>query len=397
MGRYTGCAPSRFDTFTGVRVTFLGDLERDAAGVRDIVRAALENGTPLRVTGARSWLGAGRPVTARDDLPMTSSGIVEYVPGDLTMTVRAGTPLQEIASATEANRQWLPLDPFGSPNGTIGATVATASAGPLAHAFGTPRDQVIGLGFVTGKGDYVRSGGRVVKNVAGFDLTRLLIGSWGTLGAITDATLRLRAQPEEDVTIALVLSGDNLRFRRTFEEISDAALVPYAMELVNAGVAAALGLEADAVLLTRFGGNRAVVKAQRDVLARFGEIRDLDPAVWQRFRTFEPADVAVARFSSPLSDLIALWQRIERELAEAQPLLHATPARGVVRCMVPRGAAEQLVRLAHDDPTVQRVFERLPANSWTDVPQPANDALSLRVREAFDPARLMNPGILASQ
>jgi glycolate oxidase FAD binding subunit len=396
MGWHTSCAPSPFDTLTGTRVNFLAGLERDAAGVRDIVRAALENGTPLRVSGARSWLGAGRPVTAGDELAMTSSGIVEYVPGDLTMTVRAGTPLQEIASATEANRQWLPLDPFGSPRGTIGATVATASAGPLAHAFGSPRDQVIGLGFVTGKGDYVRSGGRVVKNVAGFDLTRLLIGSWGTLGAITDVTLRLRAQPEEDVTIALVLSGDNLRFRRTFEEISDAALVPYAMELVNAGVAAALGLEADAVLLARFGGNRAAVKAQRDVLAGFGEIRDLDPAVWQRFRTFEPVDAAVARFSGPLTELSALWRRIERELAEAQPLVHATPARGVVRCLVPRGAARQLVRFAHDDPAVQRVFERLPANSWTEVPPPANDALTRRVREAFDPARLLNPGILSS-
>src|SRR5439155_9619738 len=101
-------------------------------------------------------------------------GIVEYVPGDLTLTARAGTTLAEIRDATAAEQQWLALDPHGSDDGTIGATVATASAGPLATAFGTPRDLVLGVEFLTGGGALARGGGRVVKNVAGFDLVRLL-------------------------------------------------------------------------------------------------------------------------------------------------------------------------------------------------------------------------------
>jgi FAD/FMN-containing dehydrogenase len=375
-------------------VTFLADLERRAAGVRDSVRAALENGTTMRVAGARSWLTAGRPVVATDELAVAQSGVVEYVPGDFTMTVLAGTSLEEITASTGANRQWLPLDPFGPTGGTIGATVATVSSGPLAHGFGTPRDQVIGLGFVTGKGDYVRSGGRVVKNVAGFDLTRLLIGSWGTLGVITDVTLRLRARPETETTVALVLSDEVVHFRRAMEELTKAPLAPYALELLNAHTSRAVGLEGDTVLLARFGGNHAAVDAQREVLGRVGEIRDVDEGVWERLRMAEPADAAVARFSAPFAEFVTLWKRAERELAGDQPLLHGTPARGVVRCIVHPGDAQRLADFAGDVPEVRRNYERLPADIWEQVPSSANDALSRRVRQAYDPAMLLNPGIL---
>ena len=131
------------------------------------------------------------------------SGITEYVPGDLTLTARAGTTLGEIRDATAAHGQWLALDPYGADEGTIGATIATASAGPLSTFFGGPRDLVLGVEFVTGDGVVARGGGRVVKNVAGFDLTRLITGSWGTLGVVTEVTLRLHARPRGDETFAL--------------------------------------------------------------------------------------------------------------------------------------------------------------------------------------------------
>lgn len=375
-------------------MNFLADLEREAEPVRDRVRVALENGTRLRIVGARSWLDAGRTVSADEDLEATNGGIVEYVPGDLTITVRAGTPLADIAHTVAANHQWLPLDPFGDAAGTIGATIATGSAGPLAHAFGTPRDQVIGLGFVTGRGDYVRSGGRVVKNVAGFDLTRLLIGSWGTLGVITDATLRLRARPAADATVALVLSEESTRWRQALEQVADAPLASNAMELLNGAMSDALGLERDPLLLVRLGGNEEAVAAQRAVLARIGEIRDLEVSVWKRLRAIEPEDAAVARFSGPLAEFPSLWRQLERALEAAQPLLHATLARGIVRCIVPAHAARDLLTVELQHAGIARIFERLPADAWAAAPFPANDALSRRVRDAFDPAHILNPGIL---
>jgi glycolate oxidase FAD binding subunit len=127
---------------------------------------------------------------------------VSYNPGT-SPTARAA-PRWRAGPPTPAERQWLALDAFGSPEGTLGATVATASAGPLAHAFGTPRDNVLGLEFVTGEGEVVRGGGRVVKNVAGFDLVRLLTGAWGTLGAITggERAPALGARGRRDVAVA---------------------------------------------------------------------------------------------------------------------------------------------------------------------------------------------------
>src|SRR6185436_7225481 len=129
--------------------------------------------------------------------------VVEYVPGDLTITVGAGMRLSAIERVTAEHGQWLTLDPFGSPDGTIGATIATASSGPLATGFGAPRDLMLGVECVMGMGSVVRAGGRVVKNVAGFDITRVLTGSRGTIGAITEVSLRLRARPALDETVAI--------------------------------------------------------------------------------------------------------------------------------------------------------------------------------------------------
>ena len=166
--------------------------ERD---IVEMVRDAATAGKQIRIAGRGTWLDAGHPVDASQTIAVDQlCGVVEYTPGDLTMTVGAGTTLAEIDEALAAHQQWLPCDPAGGRNGSIGATVATCSYGPLAALFGTPRDQVLGMTVVTGTGDVLRTGGRVVKNVAGFDLTRLMIGAWGTLGIITQVTLRVRAR-----------------------------------------------------------------------------------------------------------------------------------------------------------------------------------------------------------
>jgi len=183
---------------------------RATQDVADAVKDAAARRTPLRVVGRGHWLDAGAPASPATPLALDAlSGIVAYTPGDLTLTVRAGTTLSDIAAVTAEHGQWLALDPFGTDDGTIGATIATASAGPLAHAFGTPRDAALGLEVVTGDGSIIRTGGRVVKNVAGFDLTRLFTGSWGTLGVITEVTVRLRARPDVDETWVVALAEDD--------------------------------------------------------------------------------------------------------------------------------------------------------------------------------------------
>src|SRR5919199_3193050 len=123
-----------------------------------------------------------------------------------------------------------------------GARWRTASYGPLATAFGTPRDAVLGAEFVTGAGAIVRGGGRVVKNVAGFDLVRLVIGAWGTLGVLTEITVRLRARPEVDETLAIAVGASADAVARLATALRALPFTPFAAEMVNGALATRLGL-----------------------------------------------------------------------------------------------------------------------------------------------------------
>ena len=194
---------------------------------------------PLRIAGNGRWLDAGRPVRDAD------AALARRRRRDRGVRARRshahGARWRNARRASRARRraegQWLALDPFGAPSGTLGATIATGSAGPLAHAFGTPRDNVLGIEVVTGTGDIVRAGGRVVKNVAGFDLTRLFTGAWGTLAVITEVTVRLRARPERDETIALRASRRATTMERWLAQLRALPFSPLALELVNAPLA----------------------------------------------------------------------------------------------------------------------------------------------------------------
>ena len=168
---------------------------RGDSEIASVIRDAASSQTALRIVGRGTWLDAGDPVAADRDISLADdAAIVAYAPDDLTVTARAGTTLRDLALALARRDQWIALDPDGGQDITIGATVATCSYGPAASQYGTARDQVLGMTVVLGTGDIVRPGGRVVKNVAGFDLTRLMIGAWGTLGVITEITLRVRSR-----------------------------------------------------------------------------------------------------------------------------------------------------------------------------------------------------------
>lgn len=349
---------------------------------------------PLRIVGNGHWLDAGRPVQDADTLSVAGDdAIVEYVASDLTLTARAGASLASIARVTRAEGQWLALDPYGSSTGTLGATIATGSAGPLAHAFGTPRDNVLGIEAVTGTGDIVRAGGRVVKNVAGFDLTRLFTGAWGTLAVITEATVRLRALPERDQTITLALpSSDALE--AWLAKLRALPFSPLALELLNGVLARALGVGDRALLLARLGGNDDSVREQLRALGAHGEMRPAPQAAWSALSEIEPEGSAVVRASAPPSRLHVLWARLSE--ADDASLVHAAVGRGIVRCIhvasVHAPLAQWLDRIAQTEGT--HIFERLPASEWSSVPARVNDPLSRKVRSAFDPQRILNRGIL---
>lgn len=363
------------------------------------VREAYAARRPLRVSGAGTWLGAGQPVRADATLSLADDrGIVEYVPGDLTLTARAGTRLSEIGAAARAHGQWLPLDPWGGDDGTLGATVSTATAGPHAYAMGLPRDVVLGLEFVNGGGQVIRAGGRVVKNVAGFDLTRLIIGSWGTLGVVTEVAVRLRARPEHTRTLAIAIPATHTALNELATRLRVLPFTPLASEVVNARLAAQLGHGDEQMLLLRVGGNEKSVKGQVEQLRPFGEARDVDEGVWDSLRAAEPAAVATWRWSQLPSLFGDTWGAADRATrAYGGAILHGNPMRGVARVVVPSTAKASAAELARAAAGFRGTvaIECLPPNAWPLVEsRGAHDPVSRAVRAKFDPAGILNAGIL---
>jgi glycolate oxidase FAD binding subunit len=363
------------------------------------VRESFDTRTPLRIAGGGSWLDAGRPVRAERTLALREeSGVTAYVPADLTITVRAGSRLSDIEATAREKNQWLPLDAYGSRNGTIGATIATGSAGPLSSNFGLPRDLVLGLEFVNGRGEVVRAGGKVVKNVAGFDLSRLLTGSWGSLGVITEVTLRLYALPEADRTFVVHLGGSEKESTTFLRALVAAPLSPFAFLLVSASVARALELGGDAIGLIRFGGNSAAVKAQAAALAQVASTQEIDSSNWLSLREFETESHTSLRISSLPQRIVAGAARI---LSDDVSGVYTSidPRRGVIRVVagatdVGDSSQEIAVGIERTESS-ELVFEKLPAELWPAISRSVvADPLSQGIKRAYDPHNILNPGIL---
>ena len=372
-----------------------GGAPRDSADVADAVAAAHASRHPLRIVAAGTWLDAGRPVQLAGRLDLANlRGIVEYVPGDLTLTARAATPLAEIDAATAVHGQWLPLDPLGAAEGTIGATIATASAGPLGASIGLPRDLALGVEFVSGEGERIRGGGRVVKNVAGFDLVRHQVGAWGTLGVITEVTVRLRGRPEVDRTCVVPLPASATGLDARVRTLAAVRGAPLAAEWVAGPLAESLG-GPDGVVLVRLGGNVDAVEAQVRSLAALGDVRDAPAGTWTALRDTVPDASVTWRLSGAVAAFAATWARACTG-APAGATVHGTPARGIVRTAAP-AHVDAVACVRHAIAGGPCIVERAPAAAWTHVPPAATDRLSSRLRVALDPGAILNRGIFGAE
>ena len=359
------------------------------------VKRANEERRPLRIAGAGTWKSAA-PADATNELSTRPlEQVVEYVPGDLTITVGAGMTLSKLGTITAEHGQWLTLDPYGSPDGTIGATVATASSGPLATGFGQPRDLVLGVEAVMGRGSVIRAGGRVVKNVAGFDITRLLTGSRGTIGVITEVSLRLRARPAVDETIAIDIGTRPGALRDAIAAVRGWPAVPMAAELLSPRAAGAVGLRAVLTLLLRLGGNPRMIAAMNKRATSIGAIEQVDTPVWTRLRALDLDAVVSFRVSDLPTAFIDRWEDI-LAFAGDQGIVTGSPLRGQIRCITPSIERTGINNFRSRAKSATLVYDSLPSaatwNSLTSVPTAST--LHARVLEAFDPVGVMNPGAM---
>ena len=266
-------------------------VERDAGGrpraVPDspdalslVCRLAHDEGWKIRIEGNGTWLVADAPA----DLAVSTRGLDQVLsvsPADLVATVQAGAPLEGLRRRLADEGMWLALDPPGRPERSLGSIVATATAGPLRQGFGPVRDHVLGCTVATGDGRLVRAGGRVVKNVAGYDLTKLQVGGFGGFGIIAEVHLRLRALPRADVTV--IARGPRDTLTSAARDLLAAQLLPGTLELLSPALAG----EADWTLAARFVGTDAAVQADVRGLSTQGDL------VWQPL----PADRTAAFWS----------------------------------------------------------------------------------------------------
>jgi FAD/FMN-containing dehydrogenase len=217
---------------------------------------------------------------------------------------------------------------------------------------------------------------------------------------ITEMTLRLRARPEMERSIAVTLEGDAAR--RCDEAGRWLRTVPFrplAAELCAPALSERLGLGARTVLLVRLGGNEALVRAAVGAVEQLGAAEHVDGAIWERLRSAEPAEAAVVRLGTLPASVGTLWASAGRVVASTGGWMHATLARGVVRCVVPATRSREenewlrsIMKELHAPGS--RIVERLPEALWPEVPPATADPLSKSVRRTFDPDRVLNPGIL---
>jgi len=254
---------------------------RDVDGVCATMAWAAAHGMIVRPRGGGSKIGWGRPPTAVDVTLGTHhlTGVVDHADADLTATVRAGTPLADVNRALAAKGQWIPLDPLGTPAATIGGVLACNDSGPRRHRYGAPRDVLIGVTFVTAEGTRARSGGRVVKNVAGYDLGRLLTGSHGSLGVIVEATFKLSPLPAASRTVTIGPSAID-RIAAVVRAVADSQLAPSAIEVAWPPARALVRFETVAAAAVRQASDAVDLATSQGIGARVVEGAEEDD-VWR--------------------------------------------------------------------------------------------------------------------
>lgn len=394
-------------------------VPRDAADVLDIVRRAAAAVRPLHVGGQGTKRGIGHEPAAGQPVDMSAlSGIIFYEPDEIVLSARAGTPLAEIETVLARENQELAFEPidygplFGRSRGggTLGGALAANLSGPRRIKAGAARDHVLGVSAVSGRGEMFKSGGRVVKNVTGYDLSKGLAGSWGTLAVMTELTFKVLPRGEASSTIAIYGLDDRTGVDILCSAMGSPAEIAGAAHLpANAADAVAeLKSGGAAATLLRLEGFRPSVLYRAEKLAGLvggpgREVVRIDDAaslaLWRAVRDVEPFTgtgravwrVGTAPSSGP--DLVAL-------LAEEIGFRHFYDwSGGLVWIEVaepfPDDAAHTIRRAVHrtgGHATLIRARDAAPSVRRFEPQEPALAALSQRLKSQFDPLNILNPG-----
>jgi len=297
-------------------------------GIAQVCGLAHEQGWRIRLEGRASWMPPDTPA----DLALTTRALTrirEIAPADLVATSDTGVGFALLQRELAARRAWLALDPPGHPERSLGSIIATGTAGPLRHGVGPVRDHLLGGTIVTGDGRVIKAGGNVVKNVAGYDLTKLQVGGFGAFGVVAQVHLRLRALPAARLT--LLARGERDLLTRQARALMEVQLAAAALELCSPALAAG----ADWTLALELSGTAAAVEAEAARAVAHSEVTwerlapDSASAFWHtvaRGPLGEPTTIRLGVFPDALDELIDL---LDERLGPG--LLAGGPGRGLLR------------------------------------------------------------------
>jgi glycolate oxidase FAD binding subunit len=400
---------------------------RDAKDVEQVVRAALASEQPLEIIGHGGKRQIGQPMATNALLDLSAlNAVTAYEPNELIITVQAGAPLADVQSLIDSRNQQFAFEPvntrqlLGTPDiGTIGGMIGAGLAGPRRIKAGGARDHLLGAHAVSGFGDSFKAGGRVVKNVTGYDLCKLLAGSWGTLAVMTEVTLKVMPRPESERTLMLYGLDDIAANRAMTAALGSPFDVSAAAHLPNSALRAAvhglaeLGLSRQAVTLLRLEGitasavHRAAALAA--VLAPFGAAEILEDAasavVWSSVRDVQPFAASGSLGAWPVWRIVcppaaggALGEQLARDTGG--DVIYDWGGGLIWAALPPKPDAQAaLVRQRVDavggHATLIRASEQVRHDVDVFHPQQSGlAALGERVRHSFDPKNILNRGRL---
>jgi glycolate oxidase FAD binding subunit len=398
---------------------------RDGRDVEEVVRAAIANEQPLEIIGHGTKRTIGQPMATNAVLDVSAlNAVSSYEPNELIITVQSGAPLADVQSLIDSKNQQFAFEPIDTSkllgvygNGTIGGMIGAGLAGPRRIRAGGARDHLLGAHAVSGFGDGFKTGGKVVKNVTGYDLCKLLTGSWGTLAVMTEVTLKVMPKPESERT--LVLSGlDDLTANRAMTtalgspfDVSGAAHLPNSAFRPATGALAEFAAQGRAVTLLRLEGIAASVADRAGslvkALASFGTVEMLQDAasaaIWSAIRDVEPFAASGALGAWPVWRIVcppasggALGQVLARETGG--DMIYDWGGGLIWAALPPKPDAlaalvRQRVEAAGGHGSLIRASEETRRNVDVFHPQPSGiAALSERVRHSFDPKVILNRG-----
>ncbi len=357
------------------------------------------NSQTITVSGNHSKRSMGGPILAADVTLSTAKlqRVLDYEPNDLTLSVEAGMPFCQVQKLLAARGQMVALDPPHSAEATIGGVIATNSSGPMRRGFGTARDLVIGMCFATLEGKLVKTGGMVVKNVAGLDLGKLMIGSFGTLAVVTSINLRVHALPRETRTFLFTCAGAEAAMKKR-DAILSGVLQPMAIDLLSPAAAVRLGRRGYLIVVRAGGTANVLSRYTRELRDAEQLTSDADTQIWQQIREFTPEFLRrqpgglVVRISSALSGIADVLRSAAgpciSRAASGVSYVYATSWQGVAPLL--KAAAEHgwsaVVEHAPEEVRSARDLWFSPSCGAEST----TFAMMKKVKHLFDPNALLN-------